>query len=335
MIRLNGTRWLAAALVCALGAALWAPAASAQSPDKGRDKITILIFGPPSLGAFLPPIVKAQKLDEANNLDITFEERPPDAYVAQFNSGEFKVGGSASLMTIGLADVRGVKVSYLFNLFDYWGTVVTSRPEVKTLKDLEGRELAAARSTTNYIMFEWLAKRQGVDVSKIKVVNTATPGLISFALADRADAVQVWEPAYTIVISRKPAISTLDAGTLAAWKAFSGGGTRIPYLGVAAHQDWIAQNKALIPRLYKTYAQAAQWLTANPDEAAKLITPKSTPADQAALAASIRANERLALSLASADEVRKEIQAVYRAGMDSAFLPRMPSDSSIYDGPVK
>ena len=27
-----------------------------------------------------------------------------------------------------LADVRGVKVSYLFNLFDYWGTVVTSRP---------------------------------------------------------------------------------------------------------------------------------------------------------------------------------------------------------------
>ena len=132
-----------------------------------RDKITIVIFGPPSLGAFLPPLIKAQKFDEANNLDITFEERPPDAYVAQFNSGEFKVGGSASLMTVGLADVRGVKVSYLFNLFDFWGAVVTNKAEVKTLKDLEGRQLAAARSTTNYIMFEWLAKRQGVDVSKI------------------------------------------------------------------------------------------------------------------------------------------------------------------------
>ena len=60
----------------------------------------------------------------------------------------FKIGGSASLTTMGLADVRGVKVKYLFNLFDYWGTIVTSRENVKTLKDLEGKELAGARSTT-------------------------------------------------------------------------------------------------------------------------------------------------------------------------------------------
>jgi NitT/TauT family transport system substrate-binding protein len=328
------TRVLTRRLALALAASTLALGSASGACAQAVEKLTIVIFAPPSLGALLPPVIKAQKFDIANGLDITFEERTPDAYATQFNSGEFKVGGSASLMTLGIADVRGVKVSYLFNLFDYWGTVVTSRPEVKTLKDLEGRELAAARSTTNYIMFEWLAKRQGVDVSKIKVVNTATPGLISFALADRADAIQIWEPAYTIAISRKPGIRTLDDGTQATWKAFSGG-SRIPYLGVAAHQDWIAQNKALIPRIYKTYAQAAQWLTANPDEAAKLVTPKATPADQAALAASIRANERLALSLASAAEVRKEIEAVYRAGMDSNFLSRMPSDSSIYDGPVQ
>ncbi len=331
MSRFNCSRGFVVGLACVLAAAFGTPTAEAQQ----RDKVTIVIFGPPSLGAFLPPLIKGRKFDEANNLDITFEERPPDAYVAQFNSGEFKVGGSASLMTIGLADVRGVKVSYLFNLFDFWGAVVTSKPEVKTLKDLEGRQLAAARATTNYIMFEWLAKRQGVDTSKIQVVNTATPGLIGFALADRADAVQLWEPAYTILISKKPEIRTLDDGTQKTWKAFSGGGSRIPYLGVAAHQDWIAQNKAVIPRLYKAYAQAAQWLTANPEEAAKLITPKSTPADQEALAKSIRANDRLGLSLASAAEVRKEIEAVYRAGIDSAFLPQMPSAASIYDGPLK
>src|SRR5262245_61217011 len=113
--------WLCAGLAAAL-----AFAAPSGALAQARDKVTIVIFGPPSLGAFLPPLIKAQKFDEANNLDITFEERPPDAYVAQFNSGEFKVGGSASLMTIGLADVRGVKVSYLFNLFDFWGAIVTS-----------------------------------------------------------------------------------------------------------------------------------------------------------------------------------------------------------------
>ena len=54
-------------------------------------------------------------------------------------------------------------MKYLFNLFDYWGTVVTSRDTVKTLKDLEGKELAGARSTTNYQMYEFFAKRQGVE----------------------------------------------------------------------------------------------------------------------------------------------------------------------------
>ena len=131
-------------IACA-SALVAASPAYAQAPEP----ISIVVFGPPSLGAFLPPVIKAQKLDEKNGLAIKFEERTPDAYTAQFNSGEFQLGGSASLLTVGLADVRGVKVTYLFNLFDFWGAVVTSRPDVKELKDLEGKDLAAAKGTTN------------------------------------------------------------------------------------------------------------------------------------------------------------------------------------------
>src|SRR5882762_6608548 len=188
-------------LACASVLLLAAPAV-AQAPEP----LSIVVFGPPSLGAFLPPVIKAQKLDEKNGLAIKFEERTPDAYTAQFNSGEFKLGGSASLLTVGQADIRGVKVAYLFNLFDFWGAVVTSRPDVKSLRDLEGKELAAARGTTNYLMFDWFARQQGVDPAKLSVVNTATPGLVGYALADRAAAVQLWEPAYTILLSKKPSL---------------------------------------------------------------------------------------------------------------------------------
>src|SRR6195952_4538916 len=80
----------------------------AQAPEP----LSIVVFGAPSLGAFLPPVIKAQKLDEKNGLAIKFEERTPDSYTAQFNSGEFQLGGSASLLTVGLADLRGVKVTY-------------------------------------------------------------------------------------------------------------------------------------------------------------------------------------------------------------------------------
>jgi ABC-type nitrate/sulfonate/bicarbonate transport system substrate-binding protein len=304
--------------------------ARAQAPEK----LTILIFSPPSLGALLPPVIKAQKLDEKNGLDITFQERPPDAYVTQFNSGEFKVGGSASLTTLGLADVRGVKVKYLFNIFDYWGAVVTSRDSVKTLKDLEGKELAAARSTTNYQMSEFFEKRQGVDVGKIKIVNTAPPGLISYAIADRADAVQIWEPAYTLMLTKKPSIRTLDLGIDKTWKAFAGGGS-IPYLGIGAHAEWADANPATVQKLYTTYKQAAEWVQKNPDAAAPLLAKGAQPAELKAIAEMIRSNERLAMKLAPASAIRKEIEAVYKSGMEINYLPSMPSAASIYDKPLK
>jgi NitT/TauT family transport system substrate-binding protein len=126
-----------ASLACA-AALLSATPSLAEAPEP----LSIVIFGPPSLGAFLPPVIKALKLDEKNGLAIKFEERTPDAYSAQFNSGEFQLGGSASLLTVGLADARGVKVTYLFNLFDYWGG---GRHVAARDQDVEGHRGQGAR----------------------------------------------------------------------------------------------------------------------------------------------------------------------------------------------
>jgi NitT/TauT family transport system substrate-binding protein len=318
-----------AGLACAALALLSGPS-QAQTPEP----LSIVVFGPPSLGAFLPPVIKAQKLDEKNGVAIKFEERTPDAYTAQFNSGEFKLGGSASLLTVGLADVRGVKVTYLFNLFDFWGAVVTSRPDVKTLKDLEGKEVAAAKGTTNWVMFDWFARQLGADTAKFAVINTATPGLIGYALADRAAAVQLWEPAYTTLLSKKPDMRTIDISIADSWKKFTGS-RNIPYLGVAAHIDWVEKNPKLVPKLFAAYKDAAEWVTAHPDDASKLIAPKGTQDDQKAIAELIRANDRLGMNVQWASDVRKEINSVYAAGKSIAFLPSDPSPATIYQASGK
>ncbi|HEU4661870.1 MAG TPA: ABC transporter substrate-binding protein [Pseudolabrys sp.] len=317
--------FFAAALLCV---AMAAPA-TAQTPEK----LSIVIFSFPSLGAFMPPVIKAKKLDIANGLDINFVERTPTAYANEFNSGEFKVGGSGALLTIGLADVRGVKATYLFNLFDFWGAVVTSRPNVKSLKDLEGKELAAARATTNYVMFEFFAKRQGVDLSKLKVVNTATPGLVGYAVADRADAVQLWEPAYTLLKAQKPSVRMLDMGIEKVWNAFAGG--QIPYLGVGAHSDWADAHPDTVKKLYATYKAAGDYIAKHPEESAALIAPKSTESVRAAVVSLIKANDRLGMGVVPASKVAKQVEAVFKAGVDVGYLKSMPSKNAIYTKPIE
>ncbi len=296
--------------------------------------VTIVVFNPPSLGSIFPSVIKAQKFDIANGIDITFVERPPDAYAAQFNSGEFEVGGSASVLVVGLGTTRGIQTSYLFNLFDYWGTVVTNRPDIKTLADLKGRELAAAKGTTNYAMFAWFAKQQGVDPHSFQVLNTATPGLVGYALADRADAVQLWEPAYALVTAERPAIRTIDLHIAKVWRAFTGGNV-IPYLGVAAHQDWIEKHHDLIPGLYRAYKQAATWVMANPAAAAPLVASVKDDAERRAIADMIRDNARLGLNIQPAGRISKQIEATYQAGLAVGLLKEMPPASSIYTGEME
>jgi len=308
----------------------------AGPPARAADPapMTIVVFNPPSLGAIFPTVIKQQKFDIANGIDITFVERPPDAYAAEFNTGEFQVGGSASVLILGLGATRGIKTSYLFNLFDYWGTVVTSRPEIKTLADLAGKQLAAAKGTTNYTMFAWFAKQQGVDPDSFQVVNTATPGLVGYAVAERADAVQLWEPAYTLVKAIMPDIHTIDLNIAKVWRAFAGGSV-IPYLGVAAHQEWIDTHRDLIPGLYRAYKQAAAWVAANPAAAAPLVATLKNDVERQAIAALIRDNSRLALNLRPAGKIAKEIEATYRAGINVGLFKEMPPASSIYSGEME
>jgi NitT/TauT family transport system substrate-binding protein len=332
----------ALALVCGMACAtipalaISSAATLGATPARAADpvKVTIVVFTPPSLGAVFPAIIKQQKYDIANGVDISFVERPPDAYAAQFNSGEFKVGGSASVLILGLGNTRGIKISYLFNLFDYWGTAVTNRDDIKTLADLKGRQIAAAKGTTNFTVFEWFAQQQGVEPKSLQVLNTATPGLLGYALADRADAVQIWEPAYSMLLGKRPAIHTIDLNIAKVWHDYSGG-DRFPNLGVAAHQDWIDQNRETIPRLYAAYKQAAAWVVAHPAEAAPMVAPVKEDGERKAIAAMIQDNSRLAMNLYPASMAMKEIEAVYRMGIAVGLFKTLPDPASVYGGKLE
>ncbi len=173
-------------------------------------------------------------------------------------------------------------------------------------------------------MFDWFARQLGADTSKFSVVNTATPGLIGYALADRASAVQLWEPAYTTLLAKKPDIKTIDLKIKDSWNKVTGS-ANIPISESPPTPIGRKKNKNLIPKLYAAYKQAGEWTAAHPDDAAKLISPKGTDQDRKAIADLIRANDRLGMNIRTAAEVGKEIRSVYDAGKSISFLPSDPS----------
>ena len=77
-------------------------------------------------------------------------------------------------------------------------------------------------------------------------------------------------------------------------------------------------------------SKQAEFITKNPEEAAALIAPKSTPEDLAALVSLIKANDRLGMSVVPAGDVTKQIEAVYKAGIDVGYFKSQPSDDTIY-----
>lgn len=302
---------------------------TAGSQNVKIKEIEMVTFSPPSLGAFLTPIIEEKELDKKNNIDIKFVERPPSAYNSEFASGQFKVGGSAALLSEALRMDKGVKVTYLFNLFDFWGTVVSADKNIKTLKDLEGKDIAAAKSTTNFVMFQYFAQKSDADVGTMNILNAETSALVTYAEAGRADAVQLWEPAHSVLMNNSPGkFHQVDFG-LDKWEEYTGAKS-IPYLGVAAHQDWAEKNKDSIPGLYKTFKEAAEWVQANPEEASKLIAKTIPNGDPKVIKHLIENNDLLGLNVKPSQELKDDINAVFKAGLEIDYLKNKPDDSVIY-----
>jgi ABC-type nitrate/sulfonate/bicarbonate transport system substrate-binding protein len=301
-------------------------AASADAAE-----LEIVAFSPPSLGAFLPAVIADQRFDLDNGLDITFVERPPDAYNTEFGTGQFQIGGSGSLMSEAVRLTEGVDVVYLFNVHDYWGGLVSTTPEITSVTDLEGHSLAGATGSTNYAMFLWFAGAAGVDIGNVTVENHDTGGLGTQAQTGRSDAVQIWEPAFTNLMAEGVDHVTDVPLPFELWEQ-EYGIDQIPFLGVAVHRGWLEENEDLVDPLQQTYEDAAEWSLANPAEAAQIIADSMEGGNVDALTELLSDNDRLGLNVRSSADLRDGIQAVFDAGVDIGYFDQAPSLDLIYEG---
>ena len=270
--------------------------------------------------------------DKMYGLDLNVQTKPAGTYRTDFAAGTSMLGGSGTLLAdVAKLNEKGVETVFLFNVFDFWGTVVVKADgPIKTLKHLEGRTIAAALPTTNYALFRYFATRAGVDLSKVEVQSSPVPGLVPMAVLGRVDGVQMWEPAHTVITYGNNNFRGLDI--VSNWKKETGF-SALPYLGIAAHKEWVEANGDLILKLYKTYKAATNFILQNPGKAAKIISDASKGKLKKNVLISLIKSDRLGINMYWGNKYPDANKAVFEAAMRIKYLKKMPSNKIVYPGP--
>jgi ABC-type nitrate/sulfonate/bicarbonate transport system substrate-binding protein len=321
---------LAAATFMLAASSLIASTALAQ-PARAMPTITVSAFNAPSLGSFIPPIIKAKGFDKANGFTLEMAYKPSDTYQVDYASGHDQVGGSATFISEARRASQGVDTICLFNVFDYFAAVITSNPQIKTFKDLEGKELAADTPTTIWGMGQWFLTKSGVDLSKVRVISQGSPAMVVSIQANRVDAVFVSEPTYSVIM-HGPNAGRLHSVVAddALWKQLTGLST-LPLLGVAVHKSWLAKNKDQAQALYTAYKQAVDWAVVNPSDAAKTIS-EATKLNVRALEDALKSG-RLGLHVQPAVNGKDTILAALQLAVQAKQVEKVPAaDAFFYTG---
>jgi NitT/TauT family transport system substrate-binding protein len=296
------------------------------------NKLTIAVLAAPSLTSFYAPLNEAGDFDGKHGLEITFAPKSPQALRTEFASGATKLSAGASVLTdVALLNQQGAENVYLFNTFDWWGTVVTpASSDIQTVKDLGGKKVLGALSTTNYAMFKMTAGANGVDLDSLQEQNADPAGLVAAARSGREEAIQIWEPAHSSLTAGNSDWRSLDL--VGDWKKATGTET-VPYIGLAVSKEWADENQNLIQPLYDTFADMAKYAKDNPAEAAKRISA-ATKIPEPVLT-DLLGSDRLAFTVYPATQERESLQVILDKATEFGVLKSKPDlNSLLYSGQI-
>jgi len=104
---------------------------------------------------------------------------------------------------------------------------------------------------------------------------------------------------------------------------------RIPFLGVAVHRSWLAENPDLAGALFQVFREAAAYINGDPAAAAAIIA-EATGIDADVLEELI-ASPRFALAVEPAADLISGYEALSRSAMDIGLTEAYVDPSSVIE----
>ncbi len=188
------------------------------------------------------------------------------------NANSVDIGSSAGLAAL-LARANGnpIRTPYIFSRPEWTALVVPKDSPIKSLADLRGRKVAAAKGTDPYLFL--LRSLQTVGLHKGDIEHVALQHADGLA-ALRRGQVDAWAGLDPLM-----AAAELDDGHRLLYRnvAFNTYG----FLNV--REDFLAKHPDAVHRVIAAYERARQWTLANTTEAAKILSEEAKVSLQVAL----------------------------------------------------
>jgi len=270
-------------------------------------------------------------------LDVTIDQGEGSAAaVTRVASGAYEAGFGDINAIIQMAALRPDQAPLMvYLLYDRAPFAIISKANgpVAKLQDLEGKTLAAPAGSATLKLFPALAERNGVDASKVKVLN-ASPNLIEQMLV-RGDADAVAQ--FSVTSYMNFVAMGHDPDKEFRWFFYSDLGLDMYSNGVMVSQKFAKDHPEAVKGLLKAINRAVIEITANPDLAVTELNKVEPLIDAKlekrrllyALDNQMRTSESTQLGIGDLDDGRlaASIETIARV----YALPEKPQASKIFD----
>ena len=194
-------------------AALLAGAAFAGSATAQDMKVGIGIAG---WTGFSPLVLaKDAGIFKANGVDATIKMIPQKDRHLAIASGDIQCAAT-TVETWIVWNAAGVATAQIFQMDKSYGADgLAVRPDIKSIKDLKGKKVAAwAPGTSPYFLVSWFLKKNGLSVKDVTIVSLDPQGAANaFISGQDISAAATYEP-YLSAIRAKPETGRIIATSL-------------------------------------------------------------------------------------------------------------------------
>jgi NitT/TauT family transport system substrate-binding protein len=194
-------------------AALLAGAAFAGSATAQDMKVGIGISG---WTGFSPLVLaKDAGIFKANGVDATIKMIPQKDRHLAIASGDIQCAAT-TVETWIVWNAAGVATAQIFQMDKSYGADgLAVRPDIKSIKDLKGKKVAAwAPGTSPYFLVSWFLKKNGLSVKDVTIVSLDPQGAANaFISGQDISAAATYEP-YLSAIRAKPETGKIIATSL-------------------------------------------------------------------------------------------------------------------------